>query len=343
MKIRVSMAGLVLAALPGLAACSADGGFAGEARDLPGVRDARVDKRALDTDYYGYTAIVDMEPGATRDQIAGALDLLADWKASEGNGGDDGVRLYLGAGTVALDEEGWGDGAHHDGPSAVIATAAGHRKNLSDADLLLRATDVLEKPVTVRGHEWAVTTDEPRETLAEVAKDRELAAAPGLFLAQALEEPGTDYWSTPTAFSSTEPLTPQHLAAYDRAVANARLVRQARAHVEFVGSETGVEPAVTDRHPGAITVRMSLRLPGMAGPKALAADPLADPRWPVVAAQVDLLRTLPRGSSLSVALEWGRAPEGGAGRYLWLVELSRGGRVHPKPLWNAEAAAYLTR
>lgn len=343
MRIRLSMVGLLLAAAPAMVACGAGGGFGADARELPGVRDARVDKRALDTDYYGYTAIVDMEPGATREQITGALDLLADWKRSEGTGGDDGVRLYLGAGTVTLDDEGWGDGAHHEGPTAVIATAAGHEVNLANAALLLRATDVLEKPVTVRSYEWAVTTDEPRETLGEVARDPELAAAPGLSLAQAFEAPGVDYWSRPPSFSSTEPLTAQHVAAYDRAVANARLVREGRVHVEFVGSETGVSPAVTDRHPGAIAIRMSLRLPGMVGPKALAADPRSDPRWPVVAAQVDLLRTLPEGSSLSVALEWGRAPEGGAGRYLWLVELSRGGTVHPKPLWNQEAAAWMAR
>lgn len=343
MRAKACATALLLVVAGFLTACGLGGGFAGEARDLPGVRDARIDKRALDTDYYGYTAIVDMEPRASTSEIVRALDLLADWKRTEGTGGDDGVRLYLGAGTTSLEDEGWGDGAHHSGPSAVIATARGHAKNVANAGLLLRATEVLRKPVTVRGYEWAVTTDAPRETLEEVARDPQLAAVPGLSLTQALEGPAVDYWRTPTAFSSTEPITPQHLAAYDRAVANARLVREGQVHVEFVGSETGVTPSVTKRHPGAIMVRMSLRLPGMVGPKALAPDPLDDPRWPLVAAQLDLLRTLPPGSSLSVDLEWGRAPEGGAGHYRWLVELSRGGKVPRQPLWNAVAADYLTR
>lgn len=344
MTFRVSMVGLLLAGLPGLAACGTGQGFAGEARDLPGVRDARVDKRALDTDYYGYTAIVDMEKDATRDEIAGALDALSTWYAPR-RGDDDGVRLYLGGGTTELDDEGSGDSAHHEGPTAVVADAArSHAGNVAYADLLLHATRVLAAPVTIRDYEWTVTTDDPDEMLRRVLADPGLAAAPGLHLAQPFEGFGPVVWRHPD-FSSTEPLTREHLRVWEQAQATAKLVREGKAMVTFVGSDTATSPRTTDKHPGAIDVRTVLRLPGLAGPKALAADPTADPRWPVVAAQLDLLKTLPEGSSLSVDLEWGRAPEGGADNYGWLVSVTNGRKVALRKdvRWNAAAAAYLAR
>lgn len=338
------MKGLALALVAGLAVgCGGgEGGTTDAFDDLPGVRDTAIRKQALDTDYYGYTAVADMDADASREEIAGVLDGLAAW--SKGRGDEDGVLLYVGGGTTTRDDDGWGDGAHHEGPTAVIATAGSRARNLANAELLLHATEVLDAPVTIRDYEWAVTTTDPTATLAAVAADPVLAAAPGLHLVQTWEEAGASYWESPPEFASTEPVTRAHLSTYRRAIANMAKMRQGRAHLDFVGSETGVWPRHTEKHPGAITIRMTLRLPDMVGPDHLTDDPLADPRWPLVAAQIDLLRTLPEGSRLSVNLEWGRAPEAGsAAHFRWLVELEKGGKVHPKPLWNDEAAAYLER
>lgn len=327
-----------------LVACGEGGGQGGTTDafdDLPGVRDTAIRKEALDTEYYGYTAVVDMEPDASVQQITAALDGLATW--FKGRAGDDGVRLYVGGGTTTV-EDGWGDGAHHGGPAAIIAAAGSHARNAANAELLLHATEVLDAPVTIRDYEWAVTTDDPRTMLGHVLADPLLAAAPGLHLVQKWEEAAGSYWQMPPDVSSTEPLSRTHVRAYDRAVANMKHMREGRAHLEFVGSETGVWPRHTDKHPGAVTIRITLRLPGLAGPKNLAVDPLQDPRWPLVAAQLDLLRTLPEGSQLSVNLEWGRAPEAGsASHYGSLVEVQNGGRVLPKPRWNDEATAYLAQ
>lgn len=65
-----------------LVACGEGGGQGGTTDafdDLPGVRDTAIRKEALDTEYYGYTAVVDMEPDASVQQITAALDGLATW------------------------------------------------------------------------------------------------------------------------------------------------------------------------------------------------------------------------------------------------------------------------
>jgi hypothetical protein len=313
-------------------------GVDGELEALPGVRAAAVHKQALDTDYYAHNAVVDMEAGATRDQIVAALDALAAWHGEEEN--EDTVTLYLGGGTVSAEAGTWGDGFHQGAPTRVIATAGSHAENVGYADLLLRATDVLDAPVVVRDYEWTVTAKDPRAVLGMVLRDPELAAVAGLHVMPEVAQ-GAAYWGAPAEFSSTEPLTRAHVAAYDQATRNGKLVRHGRAHVAFVGSVTGQWPRVTDKHPGAIMVDMTIRLPEMVGPQHLAADPLQDARWPAVAAQLDLLRTLPDGSQVMANLEWGRSPEGGADRFRWLVDIVKGGKVHPKPIWNDEAARYL--
>lgn len=337
---------LVLALAGGLLVGCGEGGGQGGATDvfddLPGVRDATVHKQALDTDYYGYTAVVDMEPDATTAEVVGALDALAAWRRGPGDGGDDRVRLYLGGGTTDIEDGGWGDGAHHGGPEAVIATAASHAKNVANTALLRRAVDVLDAPVTIRDYEWAVTTTDPAAVLRKVAADPELAAAPDVHLATA-DDTGADPWQRPAGFASTEPVTAAAVDTYEKAVANEALVRQGQAHVSFVGSSPGSEPALTDGHPGAMEIQMSLRLEGSAGPKALARDPLEDPRWPVVAAQLDLLRSLPDGSMLIVWLEHG-PNDGGALRFSEnLVEVITGTKLPKAPRWNAAAAAHLGR
>lgn len=345
---RSAVATCATLALTLLPACGAESGSADDLEQLPGVRAAAVHRQAIDTGAYSYTAVVDMEADASSDELVGALDGLAEWFA-DGHGGEDGVRLYVGAGSVEV-YGGWGD--EGDGsPTAVVTDAGSHQQNVAHADLLLRATDVLGLPVTVRGYGWQVRTDEPRATLQKVAADPALARMPGVHLFAPFptvgDQEGTvpDGWARPAEFGSSEPVRRQHVATYDAAVATARLLGEGQARVDFVGSDPGVDPRPTDTHPGAIEIRMYLRLPGMAGPRALAEDPLDDPRWPVVAAQLDLLRNLPEGSRVSVGLESGTAPEGGPGNLSWLVDVGVGetqpGR--PRGAWQQAAFAHLNR
>src|SRR5436189_4869966 len=81
------------------------GGLAGDLEDLPGVRAASVDRRALDTDYYAWDAVADMEGGATAAQIAEVLDRLAAWRGSDA-GEERTTAVYLDAGTTDY-EDGW--------------------------------------------------------------------------------------------------------------------------------------------------------------------------------------------------------------------------------------------
>lgn len=325
-----------------LGAAGSDG--ASSFRGLPGVRDATVHTYALDTDYYGHTAVVDMRRDATRSEIVGALDALHAWAQGPGNGGDDSVRLTLDAGTIDRDDEGWDADAHHISADAVLTTARSHARNVANVDLLLRARRVLCAPVTIRSWEWSVTTPDPIATARRIIDDPVLSMARGVNIGPELgwDENG---WLLPASLASSETLREDQLATYAAAVANASLVRGGEAHVSFVGAPTNQIPPHTADFPGAVQIYMSLRLPGSRGPKALAADPMQDPRWPVVAAQLDLLRDLPRGSSVWVLLEHGPMDGGISPRFSrTVVDVMTG--VAPveggeKPLWEEAAAAYL--
>ncbi len=338
----LATAGALLGALVTLGAAGSDG--ASSFRALPGVRDAMVHRYALDTDYWGHTAVVDMRADATRKEIVGALDALRRWKRGPGNGGDDAVRLTVGAGTLEREDEGWDADAHHPGADAVIATARSHARNAANVDLLLRARRVLRAPVTIRSWEWSVTTPDPAATARRIIADPVLSKERGVSLGPDLGW-DEDARLEPASLASSETLTEAHLATYLAAVANERLMREGEAHVSFVGAPTNQIPPHTAEFPGAIQIYMSLRLPGSRGPKAFAADPLQDPRWPVVAAQLDLLRDLPRGSSVWVTLEHGPMDGGISPRYSrTVVDVMTG--VAPveggeKPLWGEAAAAYV--
>ncbi|GGO92297.1 hypothetical protein GCM10011584_28370 [Nocardioides phosphati] len=342
---RLALAARLVPAVVVLAACGIGTYGVDDLRGLPGVRAAAVHKQAIDTGAWSYTAVVDMDAHATRDQVAGALDGLARWYQGD-HGEEDGVRLYVGGDTVAV-RDGWGDDGGR-GPNAIITDAGSHRQNVASAAVLLRAREVFDAPVTVRGYGWTVLTPQPRAALRTLLDHPELAKVPGADLhapQELVPDAPQDDWQLPASFGSSEAVRRQHLTTYDKAVANARLVRGARARVNFVGSDPGVDPRPTDTHPGAIEIRMDLRLPGMAGPRELAADPLADPRWPMIRAQLDLLRTLPEGSRFSIDLEWGKAPEGGPGGFRWLVDLGVGQKKPGRPhgAWQQAAFEYLNR
>ncbi|RJS46304.1 hypothetical protein [Nocardioides cavernaquae] len=320
-------------------------------RALPGVRDAAVERIALDDDYFGYQAAVDMEPDAQPPQIAIALDELARWKQTH-EGDETSTAVYLDGGTTDLDQETWGEGSDGGGPTAVLATAGSHARNLANAELLVAATAALDLPVTIRDGEWRVTSRAPRATAAVIAAHPDLASSPDLIISPRIPL-GEERWGRPAGFGSSR-LTPELVATYDTAVANAELVREGEVSVSFVGNTstaglgetfdevTGekIEPPV-----GAVDIMIDLRLPGGAGPRSLAPRLVDDARWPMIRAQLDLLRTLPRGSHVWIWLQW--TPRGGIAydATRTVIEVTLGEELvgQARTPWNLQAQQYLAR
>ncbi len=341
---------VLLALLAGCGTTAGPGHVAAtDLEDLPGVREAALKRVALDTDYYGYHGVVDMDRDATADQVAAVLDELARWKRSLAPEYDEvTTAVLLGAGTTDLYDAAWLDGS-----AAGIGRLRDHAGNRADADLLVRATAALGLPVTIQEGEWDVVTPTPRETAAVIATHADLAGVPDLVVRPAFPPPDTDWWDGSGSLGASPRLTPDLLTAYDRVVDSTHLLTEGEAAVRFVGNpsrlmlgeevdEAGhvVEPPV-----GTVQVQVDVRLPGGAGPRTRQPRLVDDPLWPMVRAQLDLLREQPAGSQLWIWLQFTR-PGGipyDAGRSL--VEVTRGEDV-PKTArtpWNLEASAYLNR
>jgi dienelactone hydrolase len=315
--------------------------------DLPGVRDAALHRVALDTDYYGYHGVVDMEPDATPDQIAAVLDELARWKRTR-DADEVTTAVLLGAGTTELYDAAWLDGT-----AAGIGRVRDHAGNRADADLLVRATQQLGLPVTIEEGEWDVVTPTVRETAAVIATHPDLAAVPDLVVRRAYPPPDTDWWDRTGSLGASPRLTPELLAAYDRVVDSTRLVADGDAAVLFAGNPSrralGEEyddaGNVVEPPAGTFQVQVDVRLPDGAGPSTRQPRLADDPLWPMVRAQLDLLRGQPTGSHLWITLRFtrpGGIPYDGSRS---LVEVTRGKDV-PKGArtpWNLEASAYLNR
>lgn len=341
------LVGVVLLTLVAACGPAAHPGADEDVADLPGVRDAALERVVLDDDYYGHHGVVDMEPDATPDQIAAVLDELARWKRTL-DADEVTTAVFLGAGTTELYDAAWLNGT-----AAGIGRVRDPAGNRADADLLVRATTALGLPVTIQEGEWDVVTPTPRETAAVIATHPHLAEVPDLVVRPPFPPPDTDGWGRPGSLGASPRLTPELLATYDRVVDSTRLVARGETVVRFVGNpsrlalgeeydEAGdvVEPPV-----GTVQVQVDVRLPDGAGPRSLQPRLADDPLWPMVRAQLDLLREQPPGSHLWIWLQFTR-PGGilyDASRSL--IEVTRGEDV-PKVArtpWNVEASAYLNR
>lgn len=301
------------------------GSFASEARGLPGVADATVEKTALDTDYWSYDAVVDMEDDATAAEIAGALDKLAGW-AGQQHEEEHTTTLTVGAGEARA-----ADGCWTEGPPTIAPAAASAEANLRRAQLLHAATGALEEAVCVGLHTWKVFADDAVALGERVLAVPELAAAPGLVV----ETPHG--WMGPDG-----PLTRGFLDAY--AAAQAATGRVPGGSVRI--NNFAPEQSESDGSPPAsgVDVGVYVRLDGHRAAKALATPATEDPRWPAVRAQLDVLRRLPEGSTLSVTLQHDK----GCTTCFWdwtteLVHVRKGREVElgKRPLWQDAAEAYL--
>lgn len=328
------LAGVLLAGAVGCGVLGSDvaGGLRGDLEDLPGVRAASVERRALDTDYYAHDAVADMEPDATTEQVAEVLDRMARWRGKDA-GEQKTTTVYVGAGTTRYD-----DGWMAEGPSLVRAGRS-HEENMSNARLLLAARDAFDHRVSIFGDgfgdgtQWRVFSDAPVATAREVLADPVLAAAPRLLI----EGPRS-------RFGSVSPLRKEWVAAYSRAVGGLPHLAGTRTSVMYFGSPMNGEDFSRKVTPDQLEIILVLqvRKPRLSG---LIAEPAeADPRWSAVRSQLDVMKGRAAGSHLAVWLQYD--PIGNDYRRIHdLVDLTLGKPVRDgkKPSWNDEAAAYLVR
>lgn len=339
------LAGVAVLAL--LAGCgpAAQPGPGSDVADLPGVRDASLHRVLLDDDYFGYEGVVDMEPDATADQVADVLDELARWKRTR-DAEEVTTAVFLGAGTTELHDAAWLEGA-----AAGIGRVRDPAGNRADADLLVRATAALGLPVTVEDGEWDVVSPTPRETAAAIVAMPDLAAVPDLVVRRPYPPPDTDWWGRTGSIGASPRLTPELLTAYDRVVDSTRLVREGEASPLFVGNPTrrmlGEEydeaGNVVEQPVGTFQVQVDVRLPGGGGPRTRQPRLADDPLWPMVRAQLDVLRDQPSGSHLWITLQFTRPGGIAYDESRPLVEVTRGEDLpkRARTPWNLEAWAYL--
>ncbi|WGY02729.1 hypothetical protein QI633_02980 [Nocardioides sp. QY071] len=344
-RLGAAVAGVVLLGL--VAACGTAGppGPASDLRDLPGVRDVALERVALDTDYYGYHGVVDMEPDATPDQVADVLDELGRWKSTR-DAEEVTTAVFLGAGTTELHDAAWLDGS-----AAGVGRVRDHAGNRADAELLVRATAALGLPVTIEEGEWDVVTPTPRETAAAIVTMPDLAAVPDLVVRRPYPPPDTDWWGRTGSIGASPRLTPEVLTAYDRVVDSTRLVPEGEASLLFVGNpsrralgeEYDEAGNVVEQPVGTFQVQVDVRLPDGAGPRTRQPRLSDDPLWPMVRAQLDVLRDQPAGSHLWITLQFTRPGGIAYDESRPLVEVTRGEHLpkRARTPWNLEASAYL--
>jgi hypothetical protein len=316
-----------------LAGCGEAGpaqGVAGDLEDLPGVRAASVDRRALDTDYYAWDAVADMETGATAEQIAAVLDRMAAWRGSDA-GEQRTTAVYVDAGTTRYD-----DGWSPEGPSLVRADQS-HAVNLDHARLLLAADAALDDRVTIFGDDfmsqWRVQSSNVLETARAIRSDPVLAAAPRVLIEGAGSRLG-----------SVGPLSADWVAAYERAVGTLPQPAGARASVMYFGSRMDGEDFSPGIAPDQLQILLNIQMRERRAKELIGADATQDPRWPAVRSQLDVVKGRPGGSQIWVWLQYD-AIGNDYRRIHDLVDVTLGKPVKPgkQPSWNDEVAAYLAR
>ncbi|TCJ30307.1 hypothetical protein [Nocardioides jejuensis] len=328
--IRAALATWLVAALTaGLLAGCGGADAADRFRDLPGVRAASVERRALDTDYYAWDAVVDMRGDATAEQVAAVLDRLAAWRGADA-GEERTTAVYLDAHTTRYDDGWLPEGA------SMARSRRSHAANLANARLLLAAHAALGGRVTIFGDDlmkqWRVQSPDMRATLRAIRADPVLSAAPRLVIEAPHARLGT-----------LGPLTADWVAAYERSVTTLPKPKGVRTSVAYFGTPMDGEDFNPGARPGQLEILMALQMRERRARQLVNADAAADPRWPAVRSQLDVLAGRPAGSKMIVWLQYDAI--GSEYRRIHdLVDLTLGRPVQAgkQPSWNDEAAAYLT-
>ena len=296
---------------------------------MPGVADARVEREAFDTDYWGEEIVVDMDGAASADEVAAVLDAFHA-RQQETNGDPQDARVTIGAGTT----KSVGDQFAPDAPPQVVP-AEGSAGSARLARLLVSAVAAFPGDfVSVTSSNWSVIGaaegDDPRAELDRmigvVGADELLSTAKGLDLTAA-SGPDTDRRTV--SLHAYDGLTPELVSSWRRFAA--RLDPRLVQGVSF-------DPA---------SIYLDVRAGENVKPRQLTTEAYGDVLRPTLHAALDALAAMPRSATLSVTNRYDvNEDEGGSyleDRFLNIRPQLRPGRDRLGRTWNAEAGDYLDR
>lgn len=149
---------------------------------MPGVDDARVDREAFDTDYWGEEIVVDMVPEVTAPELAAVLDALGERAQTDIDGiGEQSGHVTIGAGTTDSEGEEFDPGAP---PLVLPSTRPARNRQLAEQAVAMVAAFpgvhalITESELTIVAES---PDDDPRPTVEDlldrILADRTLSAA----------------------------------------------------------------------------------------------------------------------------------------------------------------------
>ncbi len=294
-------------------------------RDLPGVGDAEAGREEVEDGVTGTVVGVDLEADVEPEELVAVLEEVTAAAPEQ-------WAVHLDAGST--DPFGSED---HD---RVVGTAA------DAGDLDSRAQRFL---ATARAFPDATVVDAAEETSVLVGPDpTAVTAVVGQLAADAPDDlvdvtvaaidRTDDVSRTVAAFSTTgAPVASDDVTTWEALLAT----YDAAPDIAVSGTVLDV-----DRTGGAPVVRLAstVALPGVVRPEDLTPQRYGDRLWPLIHAQLDLVATLPHGSSYSFANDYRSAPDAAPTGTDPLIDLEVGGPPVDDPLgrdWTSDAADYL--
>lgn len=339
MRARTIAASLVLATAPAWAVSCGDqdgtepessrDAFERELESLAGVSDARVDREAFDTDYWGEVIVVDMEVGTSAGEVTSVLDAFKERQKGQ-DGAPQDAHVTVGAGTTETSVDEYGVDAP---PMAFPALKkAGNARVARLFVAGIAAFPGAAVHTTFSG--WSVGTrvegDDPRpevdRMIATVRNDDLLARSRTVDLFAVAGDGAGERRIQVSAFDTVE--DPALLGAW----------KSVRSHLDISELRSlWLSPEWIEAH---------LRNGEGVTPRTLTTARYGDALWPLIHGLLDGLTVLPPSSELTVVNEWkyeGSGEESGyrEDRFLRILPGRQPAEDAKGRTWNADAADYL--
>lgn len=297
--------------------------FEDDLEAMAGVADAKVEREAFDTDYYGEEIVVDMVSDATAEQVTGVLDALRQ-RERDSEGAPQDSKVTLGAGTTSRS----GDDFAPDAAPGIFGSTRDHEANEQMAQVLVTAAAALpgRNVVVVEPASWSVhgSTEEvdPRPAVDEIvdAIRADEALSAGRQVSVTVDAADDRHASLNALTGFTTRLT----TTWDEAAT--AFEREPVQSVWLAGS----------------TILLTTRLGDDVRPRDLTTQAYGDALWPLIHDQLDLLADLGRRAELEVTNEYAFTETGNLeDRFVDVTSGRPARRDRYGRTWNAEATAYL--
>ncbi len=303
--------------------------FAERLTGLDGVAEARVDRAAFDTDYWGERIVVDLVPGVREAEVRAVLDALVEHRLRS-NGPQD-VWVTIDAGTTDSPVDLFGADAP---PMAV--PGGDFAENATVANRLVTLVDRFpDAHVSVTPTDWTVVAAGPgtdprpvmRHLLRGVRGDADLR---GDQVVNLLAEAGHGETERSLQLSVEEGITPDLLRQWRHLAPHLEgpVFRTAWVTSEWIRLGLVTDPPVT--------------------PREFTTDRFGEPVWSLLRPSLRVFATMPTRAEFTAIHHWrlepGTSPAAGGGledRFLDIRANRRPSDDRHGRTWNAEAGRYL--